>query len=106
MRASPYRPPISDGYGHHGFYGAVRYRPQHEAVFDATQPPAELGRYVELHCHSCFSLREGASRPEELVVIAKSLGYQALALTDHDSLAGAMIFAQKARETGLKAIIG
>src|SRR5579872_3514444 len=51
------------------------------------------GRYVELHCHSAFSLREGASLPEELVWRAKKLGYSALALTDHDSLAGAMQFA-------------
>ena len=54
-------------------------------------PPA---RYVELHCHSAFSLHEGTSRPEELVATASRPGYRALALTDHDSLAGAMQFAQ------------
>lgn len=61
---------------------------------------------MELHCHSAFSLHEGTSRPEDLVEVAKALGYQALALTDHNSLAGAMLFAQKARELELKAIIG
>ncbi len=30
--------------------------------------------YVELHCHSCFSLREGASTPLELVREAKTPG--------------------------------
>ena len=35
-----------------------------------------------------------------------ALGYRALALTDHDSLAGAMLFAQAAKELGLQAIIG
>jgi error-prone DNA polymerase len=64
------------------------------------------GRYVELHCHSAFSLREGASTPEELVLQANRLGYSALALTDHDSLAGAMKFAQAANEVALQSIIG
>jgi len=66
-------------------------------------PPA---RYVELHCHSAFSLHEGTSRPEELVATAVARGYRALALTDHDSLAGAMLFAQAGKELGLQAIIG
>ncbi len=34
------------------------------------------------------------------------LGYRALALTDHDSLAGAMLFAQTAKDLNLQAIIG
>lgn len=36
--------------------------------------------YTELHCHSCYSLREGASTPEELVLRARELGYDALAV--------------------------
>jgi DNA polymerase III alpha subunit len=36
-------------------------------------------------------------RPIELVLKARELGYGALALTDHDSLAGAMQFAQAAK---------
>jgi len=62
--------------------------------------------YVELHCHSAFSFREGASTPLELVLAARELGYDALALTDHDALAGAMEFAQAAREWGVRPIIG
>ncbi len=65
-----------------------------------------MAEYVELHCHSCFSFREGASTPLELVLQARKLGYRALALTDHDGLAGAMEFAQTAKEWGLKPIIG
>ena len=57
-----------------------------------------MAEYVELHCHSCFSFREGASTPLELVLQARKLGYPALALTDHDGLAGAMEFAQTAKE--------
>jgi len=64
------------------------------------------GRYVELHCHSCFSLREGGSTPEDLVLQARRLGYSALALTDHDSLAGAMQFAQAGKAWGVQPVIG
>ena len=65
-----------------------------------------MAEYVELHCHSCFSFREGASTPLELVLRASELGYSALALTDHDSLAGAMEFARDAKDQQVKAIIG
>jgi len=62
--------------------------------------------YIELHCHSHFSLLDGASSPEALVARAVELGYPALALTDHHGLYGAVRFWQAAQEQGLKAIIG
>ena len=62
--------------------------------------------YVELHLHSCYSLLEGASTPEELVAQAVELGYQALAITDHDGLYGAMAFAQACASAGLQPITG
>jgi error-prone DNA polymerase len=65
-----------------------------------------LGSYAELHCHSYFSLLDGASSPEALVERAVALGYSALALTDHNGLYGAVRFWKAAKEWGLKAIIG
>jgi error-prone DNA polymerase len=62
--------------------------------------------YVELHCHSCYSLREGASTPTELLARAGELGYDALALTDHDGMYGAMEFAQEAIRRGIRPITG
>ncbi|MCC6317455.1 MAG: PHP domain-containing protein [Gemmatimonadaceae bacterium] len=62
--------------------------------------------FVELHCHSVFSLLDGASEPEALVARAKHLGMPALALTDHDDLGGAVRFAQAARELGIGGILG
>src|SRR3990172_6558612 len=62
--------------------------------------------YPELHLHSHWSLLEGASSPLELVLRARELGYEALALTDHDGLYGAMEFAQAARAWGLRPITG
>ncbi|HTU85904.1 MAG TPA: error-prone DNA polymerase [Solirubrobacteraceae bacterium] len=54
--------------------------------------------YVELHCHSAFSFLDGASLPDELARAALELGYEALALTDHNSVSGSMEFAVSARQ--------
>ncbi len=62
--------------------------------------------YAELHCHSAFSLLDGASTPEVLVRQAVELGIRALALTDHDDLGGAVRFSRAARGVGLEAIVG
>jgi error-prone DNA polymerase len=63
-------------------------------------------QYVELHCHSAFSMLDGAALPETLIARATQLGYPALALTDHDELGGAVRFAQAGKELGVEAIIG
>jgi error-prone DNA polymerase len=62
--------------------------------------------YVELHCHSAFSFLDGASLPEELVAAAVQRGHETLALTDHNTVSGAMEFAQAASAMGLRAIHG
>jgi error-prone DNA polymerase len=62
--------------------------------------------YAELHCHSAFSFLDGASLPDELVPTALALGYEALALTDHNSVSGSMEFAVAARALGLRPIHG
>ena len=60
--------------------------------------------YVELHCHSAFSFLDGASHPEELVARAAELGYEALALTDHDGVYGSLEFAHAAKFAGIRPI--
>src|SRR5918999_1730667 len=62
--------------------------------------------YAELHCHSAYSFLDGASLPEELAARAVELGYEALALTDHDGVYGSLEFAYAARALGLRAITG
>jgi len=62
--------------------------------------------YVELHAHSAYSFLDGASQPEELAARAVELGYQALALTDHDGLYGSLEFAHAAKALGLRPISG
>src|SRR5947209_469371 len=63
-------------------------------------------RYAELHCHSAFSFLDGVSLPEELVATAVELGYEALALTDHNTVSGSMEFAVSAQALGLRPIHG
>ncbi|MGH3133795.1 MAG: PHP domain-containing protein, partial [Gaiellaceae bacterium] len=62
--------------------------------------------YVELHCHSAYSFLDGASQPEELAARASELGYEALALTDHDGLYGSLEFAHAAKFFGVRPITG
>ena len=62
--------------------------------------------YIELHSHSGYSFLDGTTPPEQLVLTAASLGYPALALTDHHGLYGSMAFAQAARQHGIQAITG
>ena len=61
---------------------------------------------MELHCHSGFSLLDGASTPEALVARAAALGYPALALTDHADLGGIVRFGQAAAQADIGGIIG
>src|SRR6266568_8042379 len=62
--------------------------------------------YVELHCHSAYSFLDGASHPEELAARAAELGYEALALTDHDGVYGSLEFAHAAKAFGVRPITG
>jgi len=62
--------------------------------------------YAELHCVSNFSFLRGASHPEELVLSAKQLGYEAIAITDECSLAGIVKAHITAEKCGIKLIVG
>jgi error-prone DNA polymerase len=62
--------------------------------------------YVELHAHSAYSFLDGASHPQELIERAAELGHTALALTDHDSVGGAMELAMSALDSPVRAIFG
>ncbi len=61
---------------------------------------------VHLHCHSWFSLPYGTMSPQTLPILAQTHGMTAVALTDRNSLAGAMMFYQSAVSLGIKPLIG
>ena len=73
---------------------------------DGRPPSARSRTYVELHAHSAYSFLDGASLPEELAARAAELGYDALALTDHDGVYGSLEFAHACKGFGLRAITG
>ncbi|WP_114393552.1 error-prone DNA polymerase [Oleisolibacter albus] len=62
--------------------------------------------YAELQVTSNFSFLEGASHAEELVRTAAALGYQAIGITDRNSLAGVVRAHIAARALGLRLVIG
>ncbi|HEX3624803.1 MAG TPA: DNA polymerase III subunit alpha [Verrucomicrobiae bacterium] len=62
--------------------------------------------YVELHCRSAFSFLRGASMPGQIAEQAAYLQMPAVALCDRDGLYGAPRFYSKARELGIRPIVG
>jgi DNA polymerase-3 subunit alpha len=62
--------------------------------------------FVHLHLHTQFSLLDGANQIEPLVRQIKSFGQPAVAMTDHGNMFGAIEFYRKAKEQGVKPIIG
>ncbi|KIF70548.1 DNA polymerase III subunit alpha [Streptomyces sp. AcH 505] len=62
--------------------------------------------FTHLHTVSGFSLRYGASHPERLAARAAERGMDALALTDRDSLAGAVRFAKACAVEGVRPLFG
>ncbi|HET7632708.1 MAG TPA: DNA polymerase III subunit alpha [Gemmatimonadaceae bacterium] len=62
--------------------------------------------FVHLHCHSEFSLLDGANRIDDLIQRAQEFEQPALAITDHGNLHAAWHFQERARKAGVKPIIG
>ena len=66
----------------------------------------EHSRFVHLHCHTQYSLLDGANKVEPLLERVKQLKQPALAMTDHGNLFGAIAFYTEAVRHGIKPIIG
>lgn len=62
--------------------------------------------FVNLHCHSHFSLLDGLSKADQIVDRCVELGYTACALTDHGSISGAVQFIKECNEKNIKGIVG
>ena len=62
--------------------------------------------FVHLHCHSEYSLLDGANRIDDLIARALEFEQPALAITDHGNLHAAWEFQEKAKKAELKPIIG
>lgn len=65
-----------------------------------------MGTFVHLHVHSHYSLLDAVGKIPDLVKRAKELGMDALALTDHGVMYGAIEFYEECVKQGIKPIIG
>lgn len=63
-------------------------------------------KFVHLHLHTEYSLLDGVGKIDEYLDRAKELGMEAMAITDHGNMFGAVEFYQKAIKKGIKPIIG
>lgn len=84
--------------------------PRAEAEADARDEPRgrvepERRSFLDLHCHSCFSF-DSISKPADLVRAAAARGLTHLAITDHDTIEGALRARDMAPPGGLTVIVG
>lgn len=73
-------------------------------MLESACPPKRASIVADLHCHSTAS--DGSWTPAELVSLASEHGYQALALTDHDTIDGLDEAVAAGRKWGLRVIPG
>ena len=66
----------------------------------------EHSRFVHLHCHTEYSLLDGANKVDKLFERIKALKQPAVAMTDHGNMFGAVEFYREAVSHGIKPIIG
>jgi len=69
------------------------------------QPSAEKS-FVHLHCHTEYSMLDGAAKIDDLFAEAARLGMPAVGITDHGYLFGVYEFWKKSKKHGVKPIIG
>jgi len=63
-------------------------------------------KFTHLHLHSHYSLLDGLPKIDEILDYCQKLGMDSVALTDHGAIYGAVEFYKKAKEKGIKPIIG
>ena len=65
-----------------------------------------MSQFCHLHCHTQYSLLDGASRIEDMMKKAAADGQKGVALTDHGNMYGAFKFVNEAKKAGVKPILG
>lgn len=65
-----------------------------------------MSGFTHLHCHSEYSLLDGAIRLKDLCARAVDFGFSSAAITDHGNLYGSLPFYLEAKKHGIKPIIG
>ena len=62
--------------------------------------------FTHLHLHTLYSLLDGAIRMKDLIKTVQAKGMSAVAVTDHGNMFGAIDFYRKAKDAGIKPILG
>src|SRR5689334_13303892 len=62
--------------------------------------------FTHLHLHTLYSLLDGAIRMKDLIKTVKEKGMTSVAVTDHGNMFGTIDFYKKAKDAGIKPIIG
>ncbi|MCM2333081.1 MAG: DNA polymerase III subunit alpha [Anaeromyxobacteraceae bacterium] len=65
-----------------------------------------MADFVHLHLHTLYSLLDGAIRIKDLLKTVTAKGMKSVAVTDHGNLFGAVDFYKKAKDAGVKPILG
>lgn len=65
-----------------------------------------MQKFTHLHVHTHYSLLDGLPKIDELINHVKSNGMDSVAITDHGVMYGAIEFYKKAKQAGIKPIIG
>jgi len=76
------------------------------AASQAPGAPTPPSTFTHLHLHSEYSLLDGGNRVDKLVARVKELGMDAVAVTDHGNMFGAVVFYLACKEKGIKPILG
>lgn len=79
--------------------GGTKTKPDKGTVLQASD-------YVHLHNHTQYSLLDGLTKIPQLIDFVKEDGMQAVAMTDHGTLSGAIDFYKTAKNAGVKPLIG
>ncbi|MBW1772125.1 MAG: PHP domain-containing protein, partial [Deltaproteobacteria bacterium] len=67
---------------------------------------ADNSPFVHLHVHTEYSLLDGAIRIKDLFDKASALDMEAVAITDHGNIFGAVQFFSLAQKSGIKPVLG
>src|ERR1017187_6695941 len=65
-----------------------------------------MHRYVSLHNHDCYSIKDALAYPIDYLKIVKERGMKSFSQNNHGSMAGCFDFYDSAKEQGIKPILG
>lgn len=77
-----------------------------DAATEENTAPTNTPPFAHLHCHTHYSLLDGANRIPELVRKTKASGMNSIAITDHGNMYGAMEFYNECRKQEVNPILG